>query len=319
MLSFFFNACRENKRPEKRNTGKAVVSYLGRVQLSSVRAEEEGAEEHYLKQKWRQNPPVRSSLPPPPPAALPLRAGRAQRGSRNTRPRHRPAPAPVGKRPFFTKKIKEAERKRPQLFLLADSRRGARPKSLGGENSTHKGLSRAGARAARGGEGKVQGSPAVLTGAEEAPLPQPSCAVTGKGGQSCFSSGKRLRRQTRSLGTSPRGEPAGSELEELGCWAEQGTGPWGALSGERVPCPRPLPALGPGARAAAPPFSVRGRRCPSAARLGPAPLARPPEGPGPAGPHTHPTHTMPESSILPAAPARHKGGGGGGGEGGSPF
>lgn len=114
-----------------------------------MRAEEEGAEEHYLKQKWRQNPPVRSILLPPPPAPLPHRGRREPSGVPATRgSRHRASPAQVGKHPFFTKKkkIKEAERKLPQLFLLADSRRGARPKSLGGENSTHKGLPRAGRR-----------------------------------------------------------------------------------------------------------------------------------------------------------------------------
>lgn len=150
---FFLNPCRENKRPEKRNTRKALVSYLGRVQLSSVRAEEEGAEEHYLKQKWRQNPPVRSILlpPPPPPAPLPHRGRREPSGVPATRgSRHRASPAQVGKRPFFTKKIKEAERKLPQLFLLAGSRRGARPKSLGREKSTHKGLLRAGRRGRKG-------------------------------------------------------------------------------------------------------------------------------------------------------------------------
>lgn len=198
LVLFFFNPCRENKCPEKRNTRKALVSYLGRVQLSSVRAEEEGAEEHYLKQKWRQNPPVRSILlPPPPPAPLPHRGRREPSGVPATRgSQHRASPAQVGKRPFFTKKIKEAERKLPQLFLLADSRRGARPKSLGGENSTHKGLPRAGRRGKGGGsEGRrgrrCRSVPTSSLGPKESCSRRPSYTVMGEGDQSCPSSGKR--------------------------------------------------------------------------------------------------------------------------------
>lgn len=75
-----------------------------------MRAEEEGAEKHYLKQKWRQNPPVRSILllPPPPPFhPLPHRGRREPSGVPATRgSRHRASPAQVGKRPFFTKKKK---------------------------------------------------------------------------------------------------------------------------------------------------------------------------------------------------------------------
>lgn len=278
----FFNPCRKIKRPEKRNTRKALVSYLGRVQLSSVRAEEEGAEEHYLKQKWRQNPPVRSILlpPPPPPAPLPHRGRREPSGVPATRgSRHRASPAQVGKRPFFTKKIKEAERKLPQLFLLADSSRGARPKSLRGENSTHKGLHRAGRRGGGaangggGGEGTGQSLPTSSLGPKEPRFRQPSHATTGKGGQSSPALGRETEETNPDPSALPcAGNPPGAGWkEELGCWAAGSRGK-GALSGVRVPCPRPPPTFDPGAPAAAPPFSLRGPALPPSAARAPTPF-----------------------------------------------
>lgn len=194
-----FNPCRENKRPEKRNTRKALVSYLGRVQLSSVRAEEEGAEEHYLKQKWRQNPPVRSILlpPPPPPAPLPHRGRREPSGVPATRgSRHRASPAQVGKRPFFTKKKNKGSRTETATTLPLS---GQPPRSSA--KVTRRGKldpqrpspswapGRGGSEERRGG--RCRSVPTASLGPKEPRSRQPSCAGTGKGDQSCPSSGKR--------------------------------------------------------------------------------------------------------------------------------
>ncbi|XP_050830541.1 collagen alpha-1(I) chain-like [Serinus canaria] len=284
----------ENKRPEKRNTRKALVSYLGRVQLSSVRAEEEGAEEHYLKQKWRQNPPVRSILlpPPPPPAPLPHRGRREPSGVPATRgSRHRASPA---------------QRTAAEELGQSHSEGKTRPTKAFAELGAGAG----GQRMEAGGEGAGQSLPTSSLGPKEPRFRQPSYAIPGKGGQSS----PALGRETEETNPDPSAlpcagnPPAAGWKEELGCWTVGSRGK-GALSGVRVPGPRPPPTFDPGAQAAAPPFSLRGPALlPSAARA-PTPfpwLAHPsgPARPGPARPHTHPTHTMPESSILPAAPAR---------------
>lgn len=283
-----------------------------------MRAEEEGAEEHYLKQKWRQNPPVRSILlpPPPPPAPLPHRGRREPSGVPATRgSRHRASPAQVGKRPFFTKKkIKEAERKLPQLFLLAESRRGARPKSLGGENSTHKGLPRAGRRgggAARRGGGEGAGQSLRPHLGPKSPVPaSPPVQARGRATRVAPALGRETEETNADSSALPcAGNPPGAGWkEELGCWAAGSRGK-GAL-GSAVRGASPLPAASPDTRprdTGSHPtiFCARPSAAPErGSGLDPIPLARPPERPGPARPHTHPTHTMPESSILPAAPAR---------------
>ncbi|XP_064933884.1 serine/arginine repetitive matrix protein 1-like [Columba livia] len=347
---YFFNPCREKKRPEKRNTRKALASYLGRVQLSSVRAEEEGAEKHYLKQKWRQNPPVRSILLPPPPPPSPSRAGESPAGFLQhaapgiRRPRHKLASAlslQKKQKKKKQKKIKQAERKLPQLFLLEGSRRRARPKSPGGENSPYKGIPRAGRRRRRGGGSPALSKEAAKRGGRERHRSDPTSSLGPRELAVASSPAQSLRKRQPELPQLDRAgkgrrrretpiprhfPPRASRRERAGRRAQLREG-GGALSGMGVPSPRPppTPTRGTGGRPtifccaprgpalSAPPTPLRPQRL-----RPPSPPSHPPSGPARLA-HTHTRHTH-NARVLHLAnspcSAREKGGGG---EGGSPF
>lgn len=175
-----------------------------------------------------------------------------------------------------------------------------------------------------GGEGAGQSLPTSSLGPKEPRFRQPSYAIPGKGGQSSPALGRETEETNRDPSALPcaGNPPAAGWKEELGCWAVGSRGK-GALSGVRVPGPRPPPTFDPGAQAAAPPFSLRGPALlPSAARAPtPFPWLAHPSGPARPGSLAHTPHAHNARVLhLAGSPcsARQKGGGGGG-KGGSPF
>lgn len=186
-----------------------------------MRAEEEGAEKHYLKQKWRQNPPVRSILlPPPPPPFFPSPtgagespAGFLQHAAPGTgRPRHKLASALS-----LPKEINKTSRTETATTLPLGgqppksspkvTRRGTlapqRP-SQSWEPGVGWGSPALLEESTKGNGGEAQVSPHVLTWAEGARSFRPH--HSGRGSRSCSSSAETRKRnggeRLRSLGTS---------------------------------------------------------------------------------------------------------------------
>lgn len=218
-----------------------------------------------------------SSCPPPPPGPA-----RAQRGSSNTRLPASGVPGTSWQVPFLYKKKNKGSRTETATTLPLSGqppRSSAKVTRRGKLDPQRPSPSWAPGRGGSEGEagGKVQVNPSVLTWAQGAPLPPALLCSDGEGRPELPQLWReRLRRETPIRRHSPargtRRERVGRTNSAAGQRGAGGRESWRALSGVRVPFPRPPPTFDPGAQAAAPPFSLRGPALPPSAARAPTPF-----------------------------------------------